>query len=572
MNRLLLIYDLQAAGFLGQGDRWYLHTQLGHSQHQQANRFYQDFFKPLCHQGLGLPEGERPLPLQAKLGAIPYLGSRVFQTHPLEQQYPAIALPDEPFEFFLGWLAEQNWQRTFQAVDEPGIITRPLLAGAWEYLMTAKTGKAKVSSSLALQEVCAHTIDAYILQSLSHPAAAMDVLMGNLEDSTCHQLVETVLPTITILDLACGSGRLLLMAGERLWQLYQACWNYAQTSSHPLLQTWVRSLQNTKSTTAWTLKQRILTQNLYGLDLSPEAVDITQLQLWLALLSTATVPDDIAPLPDLDFSITTGNALVGFIRVDEAGFDKITSKRQRPTSQHETVLQGNLLQPLAAANYRDTLAERQIRVEHYRTQTKAMAEVDNIPEYVQTEFLRDRIDAVNQAAQQKLNRLLLTTMSQQFGIQVREPQPSGHPHKRLLNLADIEALQPFHWGFFFNTILEQRGGFDIILTHLPAGTLRPNTDEFYTEYVHLFQQHEIAPSAWRRSRKAILRQFPTFAKLWSAYAGRFSYLRDYFRRNHAYQLPSTPTATRSLPLKTLFDQRCAALLSPNGVPPYLHNP
>ena len=275
------------------------------------------------------------------------------------------------------------------------------------------------------------------------------------------------------------------------------------------------------------------------------------------------------PCQILDFNITVGNALVGFIRVDEERFDKIVAKRLRPESSSETVLQGDLLQPLTAANYRDTLAEKQIRAEHYRTQTKAMAEVDNIPEYVQRVFLRDRIDEVNQAAQQKLNRLLLGTLSQQLGIYVREPHTSGRTHKRFLTLADIETLQPFHWGFFFNTLLEQRGGFDVILTHPPTGTLRPNADEFYTQHANLFQQYKLEPATFRRSRRSTLQQFPDLAKQWATYAGRFSYLRDYFRRSDTYPIP---TATRSISFKMLFAQRCTALLSLRGVEPYLYEP
>ncbi|MBE7380001.1 MAG: hypothetical protein F6J95_001140 [Leptolyngbya sp. SIO1E4] len=577
LNRLLLLYDLQVAGFLGQGDRWYLHNHLGHCQQQQPNRFYRHYLQPLCHQGVGLPEIERPLPVQTTFGQVPYLGSRLFQPHSLEQQYPEIDLPDEPFELLLGWLAEQPWHRTFEVATEPNAITRITLAGAWEYWHTGRTGKAIVSAPETLQDICDHTLDAYVLRALHQhqghpgpPVASVDALIAELDAPTCYLLLETILPRMTILDPACGSGRFLLMALARMGQLYQACWTQAQQSPDLKGQSWGRSPQAAKPTTAWALAARILTQNLYGVDLRPEAVEVTQLQLWLALLSTTSSLDDLAPLPDLDFNLTTGNALVGFIRVDEQSFDQIAPKRQCQAA--ETVLQGNLLQPLTAASYRDTLAEKQIRIEHYRAQTKAMAEAGGIPEYVQTEFLRDRIDEVNQAAQQKLNRLLLETCSQTLGIQVREPQPTGRTHKRLLIPADIAALHPFHWGFFFNRILEQQGGFDIIVTHPPTGTLRASADEFYSQYAHRFQPYQIDRAAFRRSRRLTLQQIPALAKLWATYAGRFSYLRAYFRRSEAYQLPSTPAATRSIPLKTLFAQRCAALLSPEGMPPYLYLP
>ena len=576
MNRLLLLYDLQIAGFLGQGDRWYLHTQLDRCQRQQPNSFYKSCLQPLCHQGLGLPELERPLPWQALFGKVPYLGSRLFQKHVIEQQYPDIDLPDEPFELLLGWLAEQTWCRTSSTQQEPGTITRATLAGALEYLITGRTGKAVVSSLQTLEDICDRTLSAYILKTLNQhhgiPVCSVDSSVATaLDDNLCHLLVNTILPGVTILDPACGSGRLLLMILDRMQQWYQTCWDYAQRRPTSTLQTWIQSLRTAKSATAWTLVSCILTQNLHGVDLLPEAVEMTQLQLWLALLSTVQTLDELAPLPDLDFNIAVGNALVGFIRVDEESFDQIAPKRKQGTDT-ATVLQGNLLHLLTAATYQDTLAEKQIRIEHYRAQSQIMAEAGGIPEYVQTDFLRDRIDEVNQAAQQKLNRLLVGTFSQKLGIQVREPQCSGRTHKRLLTLEDIEAIHPFHWGFFFNTILEKRGGFDVILTHAPGGTLRPNADEFYTQHAHLFQQHNIERHTFRRSRQQTLQQIPLLEKLWSTYTGQISYLRAYFRRSEGYQSQSSPAAARAPRLKILFSQRCAILVSPHGVPPYLHSP
>jgi hypothetical protein len=357
------------------------------------------------------------------------------------------------------------------------------------------------------------------------------------------------------------------MAFHRLMQLYQLA-----RPSPPSPAKFAGKSPSAPPRSTWDIGYHILTHNLYGVDLDPVAVETTQLQLWLALLSLVKTPAALPPLPDLDFNITVGNALVGFIRVDEAGFDEIVPKRPRSPAPTETVLQGNLLQPLAAANYRDTLAEKQIRVEHYRAQTRAMAEMESIPEYVQTEFLRDRIEAVNQAAQHKLNRLLFETCSQKLGIRVSEPQPSGRRRQRLLTQTDIEALTPLHWGFFYHAILTQKGGFDVIVTHPPSGTLRPQADEFYTQQAALFRHYKIEPEMWRRSQRAILQRYPDLAKAWSTYAGRYASLRDYFRRSDDYQLPPATRANRSISFKLLFAQRCAALSRPHGVPPYLHSP
>lgn len=569
LGRLLLIYDLQVAGFLGRGDRWYLHNHLSEQSTQEPDSFFQQFLQPLCHQGLGLPPSDRSQPLQRRLGEVPYLDCNLFQTHPLEQQYQQIDIPDEPLEHFLGWLAEYPWQRTNEVSSEDSdVISRWTLAAAYEHLITEQTGKAIISTAATLDEVCRQTIEAHLLSSIKQrhdvQAETLPEVLSQLNGPVCELLVTQVLPGITVLDPACGSGRYLLVALERLQGVYQACWQFAQTSPSPQLQGWVRSL----AAPQWHWTQSLLTHNLYGVDLLPEAITITQLQLWLQLLSTALTQDDLAVLPDLDFNITQGNALVGFIRVDEESFDKVTPKRLRPSQ--ETILQGNLLQPLAAANYRDTLTEKKIRVEHYQLQTKAMGQEGRIPKYAQTEFLRDRIEVVNQAAQQKLDGLLFETFSRKLGIQVKEPQASGRTRKRLLTLADVEALSPLHWGFFFNRVMEQQGGFDVILTHAPEGTLKPRADEFYHQHAALLREYKIEPTIFRRSHRQILQQFPELASLWGIYAGRIAALRDYVRRSDDYQLPSTTAARRSIAFKTLLKQRCELLTKPDSVPPYVH--
>jgi len=571
--RLVLIYDLQVAGFLAAGDRWYLHNQLG--QQAAASSFFRAFLQPLCHQGFSLPVTERPKNLQRLIGDVPYLGSPLFAALPLEQRSPHLDLPDEPLEQFLGWLAEHHWQRNDsegEANADSSVITRSALAAAWECLLAESPGKASGTAAAHLAAIGEQTIDAHILQTIAvHTGSSptsLAALLSAMSDDLCAHLVTTVLPSVSILDPACGSGRLLLMALGRLQAIYQACWEYAQPATHPQLQAWVRSLPTLAGPPQWALTQQIVTQNLYGVDVRPAAIAVTQTQLWLRLLSTVEPADGLPLLPNLDFNFVTGNALIGFIRVDEESFDQIVPKRSQPAEEQETVLQGNLLQLLAAASYRDTLAEKQIRVEHYRAQTQAMGLEGGIPEYVQREFLRDRIEAVNAAAQQKLNGLLFESLSRQLGILVKEPQASGRTRRRLLTLADVEALQPCHWGFVFNPIIAQ-GGFDLVITHPPEGTLRPRTDAFYRLHAELFEQLAISLSAFRRSRRQILQQHPALATHWGVYAGRIACLRDYVRRSEDYAPLQAATLQRSISFRQLFAERCAALVKANAIAPLL---
>ena len=59
--------------------------------------------------------------------------------------------------------------------------------------------------------------------------------------------------------------------------------------------------------TVYDLKLRIIRQNLYGIDIDPFATNIAKLRLWLSLAVDADKP---LPLPNLDFKIETGDALL----------------------------------------------------------------------------------------------------------------------------------------------------------------------------------------------------------------------------------------------------------------------
>ena len=56
----------------------------------------------------------------------------------------------------------------------------------------------------------------------------------------------------------------------------------------------------------------IILDNLYGVDIMDEAVEICKLRLFLKLASQLERADQIEPLPDNDFNIRAGNTLIGY--------------------------------------------------------------------------------------------------------------------------------------------------------------------------------------------------------------------------------------------------------------------
>lgn len=104
------------------------------------------------------------------------------------------------------------------------------------------------------------------------------------------------LEQIKILDPACGSGAFPMGILHKLVEL------------HELLGT-VKS--------AYELKKDILSQNIYGVDIMPMAIEIARLRAWLSLvLEEEYKPNDpkhnfgVKPLPNLDFKFVCANSLI----------------------------------------------------------------------------------------------------------------------------------------------------------------------------------------------------------------------------------------------------------------------
>ena len=61
--------------------------------------------------------------------------------------------------------------------------------------------------------------------------------------------------------------------------------------------------RNTKLSLAYWLKKRIITDNLFGVDIMEEAVEIAKLRLFLALVASAERREQLEPLPNIEFNL-----------------------------------------------------------------------------------------------------------------------------------------------------------------------------------------------------------------------------------------------------------------------------
>ncbi len=139
---------------------------------------------------------------------------------------------------------------------------------------------------------------------------------------------EEIEPGITILDPTCGSGAFLFAALRILETLYSDCLermerfveDLAGKPHHPKQYNDFRKVLDQickHPSDRYFILKSIIINNLFGVDIMEEAVEICKLRLFLKLVAQVETADDIEPLPDIDFNIRAGNTLVGFASLDQ---------------------------------------------------------------------------------------------------------------------------------------------------------------------------------------------------------------------------------------------------------------
>jgi hypothetical protein len=253
---------------------------------------------------------------------------------------------------------------------------------------------------------------------------------------------------VTVLDPTCGSGAFLFAALNILEPLYETCLSRMEAFVADLDRTAAgaptKKFEDFRATLAkvrahpnaryFTLKSIIL-NNLFGVDIMEEAVEICKLRLFLKLAAqvdpdTSAPNFGIEPLPDMDFNIRAGNTLVGY---ETLGVLKATAS-------------GDMIKLQELERVERLAADFQQAADLFRG--RQMAGDASVPAAD-----KQRLRGQRAALEAELNQHLCST----YGVKASDPV-------RLARWA--KSHEPFHWFVEFNGIIG-RGGFDAIVGNPP---------------------------------------------------------------------------------------------------------
>jgi hypothetical protein len=261
----------------------------------------------------------------------------------------------------------------------------------------------------------------------------------------------------SVLDPACGSGAFIFAALNILKPLYEACLQRMQMFVDELdagpahdpkkFEDFRRILDDSKQHPKqdYFILKSIIVNNLYGVDLMEEAVEICKLRLFLKLVAQVDSQDRIEPLPDIDFNIRAGNTLVGYARYSDV----------------EKAVGSKLDFEDAMGRIEDKAKKIDSAVEMFRRQQTRLHGTVSPEDKL---ALRARFG--------ELEEELDDILSAEYGVKKAGVREWKQTHK------------PFHWFSDFHRIMSA-GGFDAIIGNPP-----------YVEYREVLPNYALRPGSF----------------------------------------------------------------------------
>ena len=303
------------------------------------------------------------------------------------------------------------------------------------------------------------------------------------------------------------------------------------------------------------LRRHVVERCIYGVDINPLAVEFARVSLWVETL------DPELPFSFLDHKIKVGNALVGcwLDRVEdyplkawerEGGDGKDGPRTQRI----EEFLKGEKIGNRRTGDGRIKKEMRQVieskfSQQHHlfpddKTTTESVVAIAR-GEYEQLHdlpiadpdererFYRDHIErspplCTLKAAMDEWCAVWFWPTDAESLRNVPTPQtfhkPSVEKDALVKRLSDVVKF--FHWEMEFPDVFTpERSGFDSMIGNPPWDVMKPNSQEFFTEFDPLYRTYD--KQAALRKQTELFESMTSVADLWDEYGGRFKALGNW---------------------------------------------
>jgi adenine-specific DNA-methyltransferase len=312
LGRLMFLYFLQRKGWLG-GQHDFLTALFRHTDRQHAGEnpegketfyYYREVLEPLFFETMN----KRRLNNVTIWGKalIPYLNGGLFDR--ARDPEGVIVLPDSLFDPYdadglLNFFNRYNFTIADDTPLEQDVAVDPEMLGKVFENMLEERERGQSGSFYTPRAIVSYMCQEALIGHLHEEAGIpREITRAEFDpddpitfDTEQARAAQQALDTLTVLDPAVGSGSFLIGMMNEIIHLRKAC---AAALDQPVTDAQIAD---------W--KEAIIRDTLYGVDIKPEAIEIAQLRLWLALIVNQTM-EQARPLPNLDYKLMAGNSLI----------------------------------------------------------------------------------------------------------------------------------------------------------------------------------------------------------------------------------------------------------------------
>lgn len=320
LGRIIFIKFVQKKGWMGvdaasnkwiDGDYRFLENGFANFKHQDL--FYSTFLEPLFE---ALDESNRPNDIFSVTNTrVPYLSGGLFELD--DKKTKNINFPVKYFADLFEFLDRYNFTIDENDTNDHEVGIDPEMLGhIFENLLEDNKDKgAFYTPKEIVRYMCQESLKEYLKTSLENnkqwptdenKAAAFEQALHNFvtkkEAGGIIEFEETIaraLKEVKICDPAIGSGAFPMGLLNEIFQLVHKL--------HEANRDKVERVWELKGWQPNLVKQNIIQNSIYGVDIEKGAVDVARLRFWLSLIVDEPEP---RALPHLDYKIVVGNSLV----------------------------------------------------------------------------------------------------------------------------------------------------------------------------------------------------------------------------------------------------------------------
>jgi len=505
LGRLMFLYFLQRKGWLGGRGKFLTEMyRLTMSRHAgelgdgETFTYYREVLEPLFFDTLNQ---QRPGSITQWEGVrIPYLNGGLFDRG--RDPQGVIILPDALFDpnqsdGLLNFFNRYNFTIADDTPLEQDVAVDPEMLGKVFENMLEERDRGQSGSFYTPRAIVAYMCQESLAGHLEERAAIPRETTRSLFDPDANAVltadeairVNAALDTLTVLDPAVGSGSFLIGMMTEIIRLRRAAYGalnqpteFSLTPRPPL----PKAGEGEKSIPASVIaewKARIIRDTLYGVDIKPEAVEIAQLRLWLALVVDQTW-EDAHPLPNLDYKLMAGNSLIETIDGEPvlgASADAMLKGDFSRAGSAVMPVQTHMFNPVQLS-FDVSDAQQEVKQERAKLDKLRREYFDATPE--RRKGLREEITAQERqimfaSLREKADKLQaqIDHWGKQSGTRPLKPAETKKLNEAVSKLTRItrmqeelskpEAALPFFlYRLHFSEVF-QRGGFDVVVANPP---------------------------------------------------------------------------------------------------------